>query len=64
MMRDTLINHTFKVDDKFYDADELKYSWYQTKIPDEMLGLFCQLYSRYFIPSRQYYHISMKIMMT
>ena len=28
MIQDTLMNHTFNFDDNFYDADNLKHSWY------------------------------------
>ena len=40
MIRDTLINHTFNLDDKFCDADDLKHSWYETNILDEIFGFF------------------------
>ena len=38
------MNHTFNLDDKFCDADDLKHSWYQTKIPDEIVGFFSTLF--------------------
>ena len=60
MIQNTLMNHTFNLNEKFCDSDDLKHSWYLTKIPDEILG-FLQLYSKY--QRRQYYDIAMKMMM-
>ena len=58
-IRDTLMNHTFNLHDKFCDTDDLKH-FYQTKIPDEILWFF-KLYLRY--QRRQYDKITMKMMM-
>ena len=60
MIQNTLMNHTFNLDDTFCDTDDLKHPWYLIKIPDEILG-FLQLYSKY--QRRQYYDIAMKMMM-
>ena len=44
MIRDTLMNHTFNLDDKFCDADDPKHSWYQAKIPGEIVEFFSTLF--------------------
>ena len=44
MIRDTIKNHTCNLDDKFCDTDDLKHSWYETKIPDELVGIFSTLF--------------------
>ena len=38
------MNHTFNLDDKFCDADDPKHSWYQTKIPGEIVEFFSTLF--------------------
>ena len=43
--RDKLLNIDFGLQDKFCDAEELKLAWRTTKIPDELLVFFSELFN-------------------
>ena len=58
MIPDTLKNHTFNLDNKFCDADDLKHSWYQTQIPDDIVGFFSTLFKIPKMPMLRYYYES------
>ena len=44
-IRDKLLNVDFGLQDKLCDPEELKLAWGMTKIPDELLALFLELFS-------------------
>ena len=43
-IRTALKQVDFKLQDRFCDAEELKQSWLNTKIPDELLTFFSELF--------------------
>ena len=45
VIRSKLLNVDFGLQDKFCDAEELKHSWRTTKIPDELLIFFAELFN-------------------
>ena len=44
-IRDKLLNVDFGLQDKFCDAEELKLAWRTTKIPDNILAFFSELFN-------------------
>ena len=45
VIRSKLLNVDFGLQDKFCDVEELKHSWRATKIPDELLIFFAELFN-------------------
>ena len=45
VIRSKLFNVDFGLQDKFCDAEELKHSLRTTKIPDELLSFFAELFN-------------------
>ena len=45
IIRDKLLNIDFGLHDKFCDAEELKLAWRTTKIPDELLAFFSEVFN-------------------
>ena len=45
ILRQSLFSVDFGLKDKFCDAEELKYAWRNTKVPDEFMTLFSELFN-------------------
>ena len=43
--RQSFFSVDFGLKDKFYDAEELKHAWRNTKVPDEILTFFSELFN-------------------
>ena len=45
LIRESLKNIDFGLQDKFCNSEELKQSWQNTKIPDEVIAFFSELFN-------------------